>query len=525
MNDMHLKTGLAFKDLAAYDLVARQSGTTLDGVAQGFKFLGKSMIDNREELDRLGVTSTDTSVAMGQFADLISSINDPALRTTLAMKYLGRAGVELIPALMGGSEAFAKAREETAAYGKALEKNAPMADAFNDKLASMQSTITSGGQTLAGNFLPLLSDLADYLTTVKDGTTGLDDVLNILTTTLKGVLLVGLNVGYVFKQMGTEIGGRAAQIAALAKGDMTAFTEIGNSMTEDAEKSRAAFDAWEKKILAIGEASVNVAKTSEAAVKKMTKDKEKAVAASLKLTDEQIKKQKDMELKYRQDEEKAQLSAYDYNIKQLGRWRDDQLKLAGDSAYLKGKIEQEYQSKLLTVSATGYDDLAKSTEAGLKDVEKAVADSAGRRVNLESAAASATVAVWNQANAVKAQQTGGVIQNRGTPGEFVSSWDASGNYVGSLGSSSSTPQGFANGGSFMVGGSGGTDSQFVQFKASPDERVTVETPAQQRAGGGGSITIQNVNLPGITSARQFVEELRQMLRTEPNLLSVGSRTG
>lgn len=38
---------------------------------------------------------------------------------------------------------------------------------------------------------------------------------------------------------------------------------------------------------------------------------------------------------------------------------------------------------------------------------------------------------------------------------------------------------FANGGSFMVGGAGGTDSQFVAFKASPDERVTVETPAQQ----------------------------------------------
>lgn len=41
--------------------------------------------------------------------------------------------------------------------------------------------------------------------------------------------------------------------------------------------------------------------------------------------------------------------------------------------------------------------------------------------------------------------------------------------------------GFANGGSFTVGGSGGTDSQLVQFKASPNERVTVTTPGQ----GGG----------------------------------------
>ena len=41
--------------------------------------------------------------------------------------------------------------------------------------------------------------------------------------------------------------------------------------------------------------------------------------------------------------------------------------------------------------------------------------------------------------------------------------------------------GYANGGQFRVGGSGGTDSQRVQFNATPNERVTVETPAQQRA--------------------------------------------
>lgn len=39
---------------------------------------------------------------------------------------------------------------------------------------------------------------------------------------------------------------------------------------------------------------------------------------------------------------------------------------------------------------------------------------------------------------------------------------------------------FASGGQFKVGGSGGTDSQAVRFMASPNERVTVETPAQQK---------------------------------------------
>lgn len=44
--------------------------------------------------------------------------------------------------------------------------------------------------------------------------------------------------------------------------------------------------------------------------------------------------------------------------------------------------------------------------------------------------------------------------------------------------------GFANGGSFRVGGAGGTDSQLVAFRATPGEMVDVRTPGQQRDSGG-----------------------------------------
>lgn len=44
--------------------------------------------------------------------------------------------------------------------------------------------------------------------------------------------------------------------------------------------------------------------------------------------------------------------------------------------------------------------------------------------------------------------------------------------------------GFANGGSFEVGGVGGIDSQVVAFRATPDETVTITKPGQVAAGGG-----------------------------------------
>lgn len=60
--------------------------------------------------------------------------------------------------------------------------------------------------------------------------------------------------------------------------------------------------------------------------------------------------------------------------------------------------------------------------------------------------------------------------------------------------------GFATGGQFTVGGGGGTDSVGVAFRATPGERVTVETPEQQReaaamsrSGQGGGQPIAVVN--------------------------------
>jgi hypothetical protein len=54
--------------------------------------------------------------------------------------------------------------------------------------------------------------------------------------------------------------------------------------------------------------------------------------------------------------------------------------------------------------------------------------------------------------------------------------------------------GFAQGGQFAVGGSGGTDSQLVAFRATPNEIVTVQTPEQAAAGGpgGGAVNVRTI---------------------------------
>ena len=220
MNDLHLRTGLAFKDLAAYDLLARQSGTSIMGMTQGFKFLGNYMTEHRDKLNAIGVTATDTSKAMGQFADVIAGIKDPALRTSLAMEVLGRSGMDLIPALVGGSKAIDDARVASDKYGAALEVLAPQADQFNDKMAAVKTAFALAGATLAERLMPSLISMADWMIgAVSSAAKTLADNISHVKNVLVGLSVaistfMALRVAVAVYTMATAFGTLAGAVGA-----------------------------------------------------------------------------------------------------------------------------------------------------------------------------------------------------------------------------------------------------------------------------------------------------------------------
>jgi len=84
----------------------------------------------------------------------------------------------------------------------------------------------------------------------------------VLTKAFQTVAVLGANVVFVFKGIGREIGAMAAQAAAVARGDFKAafgIGGIGDMVTQDAERARAALDAFEKKVLGVGQATAKVA--------------------------------------------------------------------------------------------------------------------------------------------------------------------------------------------------------------------------------------------------------------------------
>lgn len=76
--------------------------------------------------------------------------------------------------------------------------------------------------------------------------------------------------------------------------------------------------------------------------------------------------------------------------------------------------------------------------------------------------------------------------------------------------------GFAMGGSFRVGGFGGTDSQLVQFRASPNETVTIRRPDQ--AGGGLVIQTLNVYADSYQGGQDAARAIRDALGGQRKML-------
>lgn len=146
-------------------------------------------------------------------------------------------------------------------------------------------------------------------------------------------------------------------------------------------------------------------------------------------------------------------------------------------------------------------------------------------------------------------KTGGAIRNQGTPGEFVSSWDANGNYVGNdffafsaLGNifRNGAIQKFAQGGAFtnsivnrptvfdmgMMGEAG--PEAIMPLERDKSGRLGVRATGDTNTGNVTSIQIDKLVLQGVNDVSRLISQLEQISRTKPlriNTTTAGRRGG
>lgn len=112
--------------------------------------------------------------------------------------------------------------------------------------------VSGSSTTLAGALQAASTSLDNISRALKDASTQGQQVnvfADAIAVVFETVSVLGVNVAYVIKQIGTEIDGLAAQAAAVARLDFSGAREIGRLMREDAARARTEVDALSDRIL------------------------------------------------------------------------------------------------------------------------------------------------------------------------------------------------------------------------------------------------------------------------------------
>lgn len=234
---------------------------------------------------------------------------------------------------------------------------------LRNEAASLPDTI-GGSFTDLGNKLRIVIGQFDQATGASKGLSGV--INGIGTTGIEALAVVGANVVFVFKGIGREIGGIAAQFAALARLDFKGFKFIGDSMKKDAEEARRELDAFEKRVLEGGKAIVNsTEKTTQATAAAAV-----AVAASVKQQTEDRKKAVNEQIKDAERLRDALIKAFDDSLKAEQNYRDQAKKLRAEAAQQpKDSSAQGQASASLDLIAAQLKLNRIKTTAPLKDVQ------------------------------------------------------------------------------------------------------------------------------------------------------------
>lgn len=181
-----------------------------------------------------------------------------------------------------------------------------------------------------------------------------------------------------------------------------------------------------------------------------------------------------------EDSFNRQLSQYQNYLSQLDQLKQQEIINEQQYSQIRLQIQQQ-ENDLKLANASNYfgalSGLSSNSNRHLARIGKAAAIS------------QATINMYQAAS--KAYAEGGIMG-------AVTSAQVMTQVVGLINQISSQNPRFMTGGSFTVGGAGGTDSQMVSFRASPGERVTVATPAQVRK--GTSAVVDGDNGSGVQAA-------------------------
>jgi hypothetical protein len=176
---MSARTGFTVETLSELGFAADLSGASMEVLENGVRKMQRTLVDAatgmasaQEALAILGLTVADLDQLSPEkqfklIADRLARIEDPTIKAAVAMELFGRSGTQLLPMLAGGAAGIEQLQEQARKLGLTIStEDAKAAERFSDTLSILWKVLKQGVFTVGSALVPVLSQLAQWVTKV-----------------------------------------------------------------------------------------------------------------------------------------------------------------------------------------------------------------------------------------------------------------------------------------------------------------------------------------------------------------------
>jgi hypothetical protein len=185
LQDLSARTGESVGNLAILQRAFKNAGSSAEAVGPMINRLQKFIVSAGDSttvqaaaMRQLGLSFTELAAQspleqMQTLAGAISSIEDPATRSKMAMDVFGKSGGELMPLLRAMGIELDTARAQLGAYPEALNKAGAAMDAIGDNFTAIKNKGVEFATGLLVNVAPALAEVTGKIAEIDAARLGM----------------------------------------------------------------------------------------------------------------------------------------------------------------------------------------------------------------------------------------------------------------------------------------------------------------------------------------------------------------